>query len=88
MDAEIIDEDEVDIILNKGKTLWQPTGTCMVHSALLLCNTANQSTVIPPASPQQECVFLATVVWVTVDQAQIESVFQVWVTFFICQLLS
>ena len=41
----------------------------MAYNALLLCCTANWSSVLPLAGPWHGCVFLATVVWVTSNQA-------------------
>ena len=69
INTEVMDEDEVDILLTKGQALWQPNGTCMAHNALLLCNTVNQSSIIPLAKPWHGRVNLATVVWVASNQA-------------------
>ena len=71
IDMEIMDEDIVDVLLTKGRALWDPDGTCMGHNALLLCNTANCSSAISLTEPQYGHVISATVVWVAVDQAQL-----------------
>ena len=42
VNAEIMDEDIVDVLLTKGRALWEPDGTCMAHNALLLCSTVNR----------------------------------------------
>ena len=71
IDMEIMDEDIVDVLLTKGRALWEPDGTCMPHNALLLCSTVNQSSTIALTEPQYGCVISATVVWVALDQAQL-----------------
>ena len=69
IDIEIMDEDIVDVLLTKGRALWEPDGTCMAHNALLLCSTVNQSSNIALTEPRYGCVISATVVWVALDQA-------------------
>ena len=71
INMEIMDEDIMDILLTKGRALWEPDGTCMGHNALLLCNTANCSSTISLTEPQYGHVISATVVWVVVDQARL-----------------
>ena len=71
IDMEIMDEDIVDVLLTKGRALWEPDGTCMGHNALLLCNTANHSSAISLTEPQYGHGISATVVWVAVDQARL-----------------
>ena len=66
-----MDEDIVDVLLTKGRALWEPDGTCMAHNALLLCNTVNQSSTIALTKPWHGCVISATVVWVALDQARL-----------------
>ena len=70
INLEIMDEDIVDV-LTKGRTLWEPDGTCMAHNALLLCNTVNCSSTISLTEPWYGHVISATVVWVALDQAQL-----------------
>ena len=69
IDMEIMDEDIMDVLVTKGQALWEPSGTCMGHNALLLCNTANCSFAISLTEPRYGHVISATVVWVAVDQA-------------------
>ena len=69
IDMEIMDEDIVDVLLTKGRALWEPDGTCMGHNTLLLCNTANYSSTISLTEPWYGHVISVTVVWVAVDQA-------------------
>ena len=69
--AEIMDKDIIDVLLTKGRALWEPDGTCMANHALLLCSTVNQSSNIPLTEPQHGHVFSATVVWVAIDQARL-----------------
>ena len=69
IDMEIMDEDIVDVLLIKGRALWEPDGTCMAHNALLLCNTVNQSSTIALTKPRYRHVISATVVWVVLGQA-------------------
>ena len=71
IDMEIMDEDIVDVLLTKGRALWEPDRTCMGHNALLLCNTANHSSAISLTEPRYGRVISATVVWVAVDQARL-----------------
>ena len=71
IDMEIMDEDIMDVLVTKGQALWEPSGTCMGHNALLLCNTVNCSSAISLTEPQYGHVVSATVVWVAVDQAQL-----------------
>ena len=71
IDMEIMDEDIMDVLVTKGRALWEPSGTCMGHNALLLCNTANCSSAISLTKPWYGCVVSATVVWVVVDQARL-----------------
>ena len=70
-DTEIMDEDIVDVLLTKGRALWEPDGTCMAHNALLLCSTVNQSSTVALTKPRYGHVISATVVWVALDQAQL-----------------
>ena len=69
IDMEIMDEDIIDVLLTKGRALWEPDGTCMAHNALLLCNTVNRSSTISLTEPWYGHVISATVVWVALDQA-------------------
>ena len=69
INMEIMDGDIMDVLLTKGRALWEPNGTCMGHNALLLCNTANHSSTISLTEPWYGHVISATVVWVVVDQA-------------------
>ena len=71
INMEIMDEDIVDVLVTKGRALWEPSRTCMGHNALLLCNTANHSSAISLTEPQYGHVVSATVVWVAVDQARL-----------------
>ena len=71
IDMEIMDEDIINVLLTKGRALWEPDGTCMAHNALLSCNTVNQSSTISLTKPWYGHVILATVVWVVLDQAQL-----------------
>ena len=64
-----MDKNEVDVLLTKGRTLWEHDGTCMANNVLLLCCTINRSSVVPITKPQYGCVISATVVWVAIDQA-------------------
>ena len=62
----------VECFLTKQKGSWDIyASNCCGHNALLLCNTANHSTVVPIGSDQNDNVFLATVVWVAADQARL-----------------
>ena len=71
IDMEIMDEDIVDVLVTKGRALWEPSGTCMGHNAFLLCNTANHSSAISLTKPRYGRVISATVLWVAVDQARL-----------------
>ena len=71
IDAEIMDEDIMDVLLTKGQALWEPDGTCMAHNVLLLCSNVNRSSNISLTEPQYGCVISATVVWVALDQARL-----------------
>ena len=69
IDVEIMDEDIVDVLLTKGRALWEPDGACMTHNALLLCSTVNGSSNVSLTEPWYGHVISATVVWVVLDQA-------------------
>ena len=69
INAEVMDEDIVDVLLTKSWALWELDGTCMANNALLL--SINRSTNISLTKPQYGCVISATVVWVALDQAQL-----------------
>ena len=70
INMEIMDEDIVDVLVTKGRALWEPSETCMCHNALL-CSTANHSSTISLTKPRYGHVISATVVWVAVDQARL-----------------
>ena len=62
IDMQIMDEDIMDVLLTKGRALWEPDGTCMGHNALLLCNTANRRSAISLTEPRYGHVISVTVV--------------------------
>ena len=69
INAEVMLEDIVDVLLTKGWALWEPDGTCMANNALLLCSTVNWSSNVTLTEPRYGHVISATVVWVALDQA-------------------
>ena len=71
INAEIMDEDIVDVLLTKGRALWAPNGTCMAKNALLLCSTVNRSSNMSLTKPRYGHVISVTVVWVALDQARL-----------------